>query len=65
MIGMVDNHWLAKINLSDIVLKNGNKRTLRPAVGYFQMKRDNVIIYMGINIILNSINKGSPISPID
>ena len=30
----------------------------RPAVSYFQMVGENIIIYMGRNLLLNSINRG-------
>ena len=65
MIGMLDNHLLAKMNWSDHVLKNSNACSPRPAGGYFHTKRDNVISYMVMNLLLNSINKVPAISPID
>ena len=33
----------------------------RPAVNYFQTKSDNVIIYMGNNLLFKSVNRGSTI----
>ena len=64
MIGMVGNHLLVKIYWSDHVLKKSNSCDLRPAVGYFQTKRNHLISYMGMKLLLNSINKGSEICPI-
>ena len=47
------------------MLKNSNTHDPRPAVGYFLTKHDNLIIYMGMNLIINSINKGSEMLPMD
>ena len=65
MIGVVGNHLLVKMNWSDHGQNNSNARATRPAVGYFQRKYDNVISYIGMNLILNSIKKGAAIRPID
>ena len=62
---MVGNHLLEKRNISNLVLNNSNSRTPRLAVSYFQTKRENVIGYMGMNFLLNSINKGLEIRSID
>ena len=61
---MVGNHLLVKMKWSDHVQKNSNDLDLRLAVSYFQTKRDNVIIYMGMNLLLNKINKDSEIHTI-
>ena len=65
MIGMVGNHLLVKMNWSYHVQKNSNARDLRTAVSYFQMKRNNVISYMGMNLLLNIINKASATRSLD
>ena len=49
-------YWCS--NRSDYVLKNSIARALRPAVNYFQTKRNNAISWMGKNILFNSINIG-------
>ena len=59
IIGMVGNQLLVKMNWSDHVQKNSISCAPWPAVGYFQTKRDNVLSYMGMNLLLKSINKVS------
>ena len=59
MIGMAGNHLLDNMNWSDLVLKNSNELSPRPAASYFQTKHDDKVGYMGMNILLKSINKGS------
>ena len=41
--------------------KTGIARGPRPAISNFQTKRENVITYMGKNLLLNSINRSSAI----
>ena len=59
MISIVGNQLLKKMEWSDNVQRNINTLVLRPAVIYFQTERSKLIIYMEINLLLNSINKGS------
>ena len=47
MIGIVGNHLLAKIILSDNVQKNSNARAPRSVVRYFQRKYNNIIKMYG------------------
>ena len=65
MIGMVGNHLLEMVNWLDHANKNINALAPRPAVSYFQKKRDDEVVYTGMEIILNSINKDSSILTID
>ena len=64
MIGMLGKYLLVKMNWLDNVLKNSNSRALIKVIGYFQTKHNNVLSYMGMHILLDSINKGSGIHPI-
>ena len=62
---MVGNHLLEKMNLSYLMVNNSNDLSPRPAVSYFQTKRDDEVGYMGMKLLLKSINKGSEICSID
>ena len=59
MIGMVGNHLLVNMSWSDHVLNNSNTRAPSLTDSYLQTKYNNAISYTGINLLLNSINKGS------
>ena len=65
MIGMVRKHLLDNMNWSDHVLKNSDNLFPRPAVNYFQTERDVRVGYMEMNLLLNSINKGSATCTMD
>ena len=58
-IGMAGNHLLVKMNWSDQLEKNNNSLSPRQVVSYFQKKCDDKLDYMGMNLLLDSINKGS------
>ena len=52
LIGIVVNHLLVKKNWSDHVQKNSNSLAPRPAIRYFQIKHNDEVGYMGMNILL-------------
>ena len=66
MIGMVGNHLLAKMNLSEHLQKNINSLVSGTAVIYFQTKRnDRLGLYGNEPSPQIRINKGSKIRRID
>ena len=65
MIDMVGNQLLEKMNRSDHMQKNSNALALRPAVSYFQTKRDKKIgLYGNEHSTKIRTNKSSQILPI-